>query len=82
MSYMNGQPCCDMEAGCTQPIEYIDIKGWIYCGPHGRRRKHSGIPSRKLRPWEMRLLEAKKPLPSYQPISQREALRREQERAQ
>jgi hypothetical protein len=49
---------CDMVDGCTEPIAYIDHKGYIYCAKHGPERKGSGIRCRKLTPAELKQLQA------------------------
>lgn len=59
----------------SNPVAYIDEKGFIYCGPCGKRRQYSHR-CRQLRPWELRLLQRGEQVPSYEPISQAEYLRR------
>lgn len=66
---------CDMRADCPRPVTHIDSKGWVYCTPCGNDRKYS-VRTRKLRPWELRLLENGRPVPSYEPISLRCAIAR------
>jgi hypothetical protein len=34
----------------------IDQDGYVYCEPHGMRRRNGGRPCRKLRPAEVRKL--------------------------
>ena len=65
---------CDMSADCAQPVEMIGENGWIYCRACGRDRRACGYEqTRLMRPWELRLIEQGKQLPSYRPITQREA---------
>jgi hypothetical protein len=49
---------CDMEANCKAPVTHVDHKGYVYCESHGKRRRASGIACRKLRPAEVKQLEA------------------------
>jgi hypothetical protein len=61
---------CDCgEWGPCSPggVTHIDEKGYAYCTAHGAVRRQSGIRCRKMRGWEVRLLQAGKPLPSYEP---------------
>jgi hypothetical protein len=55
---------CDMKHECTEPIAYIDDKGFIYCAPHGVARKY-WRRCRKLRPHELRKLTRGEPLATY-----------------
>lgn len=48
---------CEMEKGCKKPVTHIDNKGYIYCTDHAARRKAGGVPTRKLRPAEIKKLE-------------------------
>ena len=48
---------CDMEKGCKKPVTHIDNKGYTYCTEHGARRK-STVPTRKLKPAEIKKLES------------------------
>lgn len=58
----NWGPCSD--GGVT----HIDEKGFAYCTTHGiYRRDVSGVRCRKLRVWELRLMESGQGLPSYKP---------------
>ena len=52
----DGRLCCDMQEGCTQRVTNIDIKGFVYCAPHGEARK-AYCRCRKLKPAELRKLE-------------------------
>jgi hypothetical protein len=70
----NGKLCCDMKAGCTQPITHIGEKGYIYCAEHVGDRKY-WERCRKLRLWEIAVLESGEPLQSYKPISKAEHAR-------
>ena len=42
---------CDMNDDCTEPIAYLDSKGYIYCVHHGQQRKQV-TRCRKLTPAE------------------------------
>lgn len=67
---------CDMKAECANPVTHIEDKGWVYCTEHATLRR--GIHRiRKMQPWEIRRLEAGKPLQSYEPITLAESLRRD-----
>lgn len=49
---------------CPYPVTHVDKKGYVYCTEHGiERRLYQSC--RKLRPWEIRRLEADKPLTRY-----------------
>lgn len=74
---------CDMHQKCTMRITHIDDKGYIYC-LRGADERRGTRPVRKLRTWELRLLQRGEQVPSYRPISQREylAAKREQYIAQ
>lgn len=59
---------CEMSRSCQEPVTHIGSKGYIYCKEHGVARRTYGFEStRKMRPWELRLIDAGKPLPSYKP---------------
>jgi hypothetical protein len=61
---------CDMRADCTAPVTMIGSKGYVYCRQHGtQRRAYRTERTRLMRPWEIKLIEAGKPLPSYQPAA-------------
>lgn len=63
---------CDMRRECANPVTHIGAKGYLYCATHAPQRQ--GVERcRQLRAWELELLRAGKPLPSYKPISQAEA---------
>lgn len=49
---IDAPPTCDMVEGCTEPIAYLDRKGYIYCTKHVKARQ-SYQPCRKLRPFEL-----------------------------
>jgi hypothetical protein len=55
---------CAMTDECNNPIKYIDIKGFIYCKEHGLVRK-SHTSCRQLKPNELKLILANKPLEKY-----------------
>jgi hypothetical protein len=64
---------CDMRASCKNPVTHAGEKGWIYCATCAPSRA-GWERCRKLRPWELTLLRAGIPLPSYAPVSMRDAL--------
>jgi hypothetical protein len=65
---------CEMSDDCKQSATHIEDKGWVYCQEHGEQRR--GIHRvRKMRPWELRLIEAGKCL-IYEPVSREEYERR------
>ena len=55
---------CDMVEGCTQPVSYIDAKGYVYCEQHGKERQRYQR-CRKLRPAELKVLRTGEPLEAY-----------------
>ena len=57
----DGSLQCDMDRACKQAITHIDVKGYVYCKPHGIERKASHR-CRKLTPTELRTLEAGQPI--------------------
>lgn len=58
---------CDMRKECISPVTHIGEKGYVYCSEHALCRK--GIERvRKMRVWELKLIQAGQPLPSYQRI--------------
>jgi hypothetical protein len=60
---------CDMTKSCTAPVTHIGEKGYIYCTEHAiERRRYVGEHTRKMRAWELKLIEAGKSLPSYKPL--------------
>lgn len=58
---------CQMRGDCTHPATHIGEKGYLYCAEHHPLRQ-GWERCRKLRKWEMLMLEQGKPLPSYKPI--------------
>lgn len=58
---------CDMSEDCRNPVTHIGSKGWVYCAECRVHRK-GWERTRKIRPWEMKLLLAGEPLPAYYPI--------------
>lgn len=56
---------CDARAACDDPVAYIDDKGFVYCTTHGVARQAGGRRCRKLRPHELRRLQAGDPLTQY-----------------
>jgi hypothetical protein len=68
-------PRCEMSRDCAQPVTHVGEKGYIYCAGHAAtRRGHER--TRALRPWELELIRAGRPVPSYHPITKREARER------
>ena len=49
---------CDGKKGCTDDVAYIDTKGFIYCPNHAPARNDRNRRARKLRPAEIKKLEA------------------------
>jgi hypothetical protein len=66
---------CEMRAECTQPVSCIGEKGYLYCAACAAHR-HDVERTRRLRPFEIRILEAGRALPSYAPLSKFETLAR------
>jgi hypothetical protein len=65
---------CDMTNDCTEAVTHIGSKGYVYCAKHAVGRRHSGYGrTRAMRAWELKLVAAGEPLPSYKPISRRQA---------
>lgn len=48
--------CTGFDGPCTDPVGYIDRKGYIYCERHGLRRRASGTPCRPLLKHELATL--------------------------
>lgn len=65
---------CQMVAACAGQVTHIDEKGYVYCLPHGTQRRASYVRCRALRPWELKLLQLGKPVPSYRPIRKGEVV--------
>lgn len=64
---------CEMRANCPNEVTHIGSKGYVYCAACAPDRQ--GIErTRKMRPWELKLIQAGKPLPTYKPISKRAAV--------
>jgi len=55
---------CDMTAGCTAPVTYVDSSGYVYCTVHGQQRQ-AYERCRKLRPAERARILAGEPLAKY-----------------
>jgi hypothetical protein len=65
---------CDMRKDCTEAVTHIGSKGYVYCAKHAVDRRQSGYErTRAMRAWELKLIAAGQPLPSYKPISRRQA---------
>jgi hypothetical protein len=56
---------CDMVRGCTDPVAYIDAKGYVYCVKHGRQRQQTQRCCRQLRPAELAKLQRGEALKEY-----------------
>jgi hypothetical protein len=56
-------------------MDSIDHKGFAYCTEHGKERQ-AYCRTRRMRPWEVKLIATGTPLPSYKPISQTEGMNR------
>ena len=65
MSYKNGQLQCDMDRDCAGAITHLDKSGFVYCAPHGERRKQARRNCRKLRSYEIKTLERGEALKRY-----------------
>jgi len=50
---------------CTNTVNKIDEKGFVYCDCCGTRRKASGVKCRKLKPSELNILKNGKALKKY-----------------
>lgn len=57
---------CDMVEGCVRPVTYIGEKGYVYCAECVVHRK-GWERCRKMRKWELDMINSGKPLPSYKP---------------
>ena len=60
---MKNLECCGKE-NCTEEINYIDHKGFIYCESHGLLRQQS-TKCRKLRSHEIKRLKSGHSLKKY-----------------
>lgn len=71
MTTRNNRPACDWREDCENPVTHIGAKGYVYCAEHAPNRQ--GWESvRKMRAWEVRVIESGQPLRSYRPISKAE----------
>lgn len=62
-----------MTHSCSSAVTHVGEKGYIYCAVHAVDRR--GVErTRKMKPWELRLIQRGVPLPSYEPINQKEYL--------
>ena len=62
---------CEMKHDCCNLVTHIGEKGYIYCVEHALARRQSGYErTRKMRPWEVRLIASGQPLPSYRLLAQ------------
>jgi hypothetical protein len=63
-----------MTKDCTDAVTHIGSKGYVYCATHAFDRRLSRREcTRRMRGWELKLLADGKQLPSYKPISRRDA---------
>lgn len=63
---------CEKVKGCTGKVTHIASKGYLYCANHRPATRVSRtLKGRTLKGWEIALLEAGEPVPSYKPISQK-----------
>lgn len=59
---------CQMKYDCRAEVTHIGEKGYCYCGEHAKvRRSGVGERCRRMRKWEIAMLQDGKPLPSYRP---------------
>lgn len=58
---------CDMSVKCERTPTHLEEGGWLYCEEHAVVRRSIGKRARKLRPWEIRWINAQRRLPSYRP---------------
>lgn len=57
---------CAMSQDCSAPVTHIGNRGWVYCAAHALDRRRGQMErTRKMRAWELKLIAAGKPLPSY-----------------
>ena len=64
---------CDMRKDCTEAVTHIGSKGYVYCAKHAVERRQSGYErTRAMSAWELKLIAAGQPLPSYQRVSRRQ----------
>lgn len=53
---------------CGAAVTHIGEKGFVYCAEHAAVRREGGRERcRRMRGWEVKLIEAGTPLPSYKP---------------
>jgi hypothetical protein len=63
---------CDMKKDCAEAVTHIGSKGYVYCAEHAVQRRESGHErTRAMRAWELKLIAAGQPLPSYERRSRR-----------
>lgn len=55
---------CEMTEDCTGEVTHLDDSGFIYCTPHGISRRDWKL-CRKLRPHELRRLQAGRQVTRY-----------------
>jgi hypothetical protein len=54
-----------MTKDCEKPVTHIDNDGYIYCEKHAAQRKSGGVPTRKLKPAEIKKLEQGQTISKY-----------------
>lgn len=64
-SFVDGKPHCDMNENCNQPVTHLDKDGYVYCEKHAAQRKSGGVPTRKLKPAELKKLEQGQAVSKY-----------------
>lgn len=57
---------CQMSNACEAEVTHLGAKGYLYCKPHGQRRR-GYERTRALRAWELRWIREGRTLPSYAP---------------
>jgi hypothetical protein len=63
---------CDMRKDCAEAVTHVGSKGYVYCATHAIDRRLSRHEyTRRMRGWELKLVAAGQPLPSYKPVSRR-----------
>ena len=49
---------CEMRDDCSSEVTHLEDKGYIYCAEHAKVRRCYGHRCRKLRPHELRRVQA------------------------
>lgn len=55
---------CEMKKDCVNPVTHIGERGFVYCAEHAPLRQ-GWERVRRVVPWELKLLLAGEPIPSY-----------------